>query len=79
MLAPDAGISESAAEFQAWLGEVTVAETVPHLLRFMEEGGTLITIGTSTSVRRATRTASMKSRPSRAASTASIVHSAGSS
>jgi hypothetical protein len=39
-------------EFRAWLGEVTVAETVPHLLRFMEEGGTLIAIGTSTSMAR---------------------------
>lgn len=39
-------------EFQAWLGEVTVAETVPHLLRFVEEGGTLITVGNSTSMAR---------------------------
>jgi hypothetical protein len=37
-------------EFQGWLGEVTVAETVPHLMRFMEEGGTIVTIGTSTSL-----------------------------
>ncbi|MEJ2203996.1 MAG: M14 family metallopeptidase [Gemmatimonadota bacterium] len=37
-------------EFRAWLGEVTVAETVPHLLRFMEEGGTVIAIGTSTAL-----------------------------
>lgn len=37
-------------EFRSWLGRVTVAETVPHLLRFMEEGGTIITIGTSTAM-----------------------------
>jgi len=34
-------------DYQAWLGDVTVAETVPHLLQFMEEGGTVIAIGSS--------------------------------
>ncbi|HWP01832.1 MAG TPA: peptidase, partial [Gemmatimonadaceae bacterium] len=32
------------------LGRVTVQTTVPHLKRFLEEGGTIITIGTSTSL-----------------------------
>ncbi len=37
-------------EYRAWLGSVTVKETVPHLLRFLEEGGTIITVGSSTSM-----------------------------
>lgn len=37
-------------EYQSWLGEVTVQETVPQLLEFMEEGGTIIAIGSSTSM-----------------------------
>ena len=31
-----------------WLGRVTVAKTVPHLLEFVEQGGTLLAIGSST-------------------------------
>ncbi|HEY3380756.1 MAG TPA: M14 metallopeptidase family protein [Vicinamibacterales bacterium] len=38
------------AEFTGWVGNVTVAKTVPQLKKFVEEGGTLITIGTSTIV-----------------------------
>ena len=34
-------------EYRDRLGSVTTAETVPHLLRFMEDGGTIITIGSS--------------------------------
>jgi hypothetical protein len=34
-------------EFRGWLGDVTVSETVPQLLRFMEEGGTIMAIGSS--------------------------------
>jgi hypothetical protein len=34
-------------EYKAWLGDVTVAETVPQLLQFMEDGGTVIAIGSS--------------------------------
>lgn len=34
-------------EYQAWLGKVTVAGTVPRLVEFMEEGGTVIAIGSS--------------------------------
>jgi hypothetical protein len=37
------------AEFREQLGRVT-AQTIPHLKRFMEEGGTVITIGTSTNI-----------------------------
>ena len=32
------------------LGEITVDKTVPNLLRFMKEGGTVLTIGSSTSL-----------------------------
>lgn len=35
------------AEYRDRLGAVTVEETVPHLLRFLEEGGTIITMGSS--------------------------------
>ncbi len=37
-------------EFRSWLGRVTVSETVPHLLQFMEQGGTIVAIGSSTSI-----------------------------
>jgi hypothetical protein len=36
--------------YREWLGRVTVAETVPHLLEFLEEGGTIVAIGTSTAM-----------------------------
>jgi hypothetical protein len=39
-------------EFRARLGAVTVARTVPQLAAFVEAGGTLIAIGTSTSIAR---------------------------
>lgn len=35
------------AEYRERLGAITVEETVPHLLRFLEEGGTIITVGSS--------------------------------
>ena len=38
------------AEFQNQVGSVTVDRTVPQLKRFMEEGGTVITIGSSTNL-----------------------------
>jgi hypothetical protein len=38
------------AEYQAWLGSVTLKETVPQLLRFLEEGGTIIAVGSSTAM-----------------------------
>ena len=38
------------AEFQNQIGSVTVDRTVPQLKRFMEEGGTVITIGSSTNL-----------------------------
>src|SRR5207342_1111500 len=37
------------AEFRGWLGRVTVAKTVPELRKFVENGGTILTIGSSTS------------------------------
>ena len=39
-------------EYQDWLGEVTVEHTVPRLVEFMQEGGTIITIGSSISMAR---------------------------
>jgi hypothetical protein len=43
---PDA--SSVPAEFRGWLGNVTVEKTVPQLKSFLEQGGTVITIGGST-------------------------------
>ena len=36
------------AEFRGWLGRVTVAKTVPELKKFVDNGGTILTIGSST-------------------------------
>jgi hypothetical protein len=38
------------AEFRDWLGRVTVSRTVPELKKFVEAGGTLLTIGSSTAM-----------------------------
>jgi hypothetical protein len=38
------------AEFRGWLGRLTVAKTVPELKKFVENGGTILTIGSSTSL-----------------------------
>jgi len=38
------------AEFRGWLGRVSVARTVPELKRFAENGGTILTIGSSTAL-----------------------------
>jgi hypothetical protein len=38
------------AEFRDRLGSVTVAKTVPELRKFLEAGGTILTIGTSTAM-----------------------------
>jgi hypothetical protein len=38
------------AEFHDWLGRVSLSRTVPELRRFVEDGGRLIAIGSSTSV-----------------------------
>jgi hypothetical protein len=38
------------AEFRAWLGRVSVAKTVPELKKFVENGGTVLTIGSSTAL-----------------------------
>jgi len=40
------------ADFRGWLGRVTVAKTVPELKKFVENGGTVLTIGSSTSLGR---------------------------
>ncbi len=36
------------AEFRNWLGRVTVSKTVPELKKFVDNGGTIVTIGSST-------------------------------
>jgi len=38
------------AEYRDWLGSITSDKTIPQLLAFMEEGGTIITIGSSTNL-----------------------------
>jgi hypothetical protein len=38
------------AEFRGWLGRVTVSKTVPELKKFVENGGTILTIGSSTAL-----------------------------
>lgn len=38
------------AEYQATLGQVTAERTIPNLLNFVERGGTLLAIGSSTSI-----------------------------
>ncbi|MBZ5631663.1 MAG: peptidase [Acidobacteriia bacterium] len=38
------------AEYRAWLGRITEEKTVPQLKQFVEGGGSLVTIGSSTSL-----------------------------
>ena len=38
------------AEFRGWLGRITADKTIPHLKKFLEDGGTIITIGSSTNL-----------------------------
>src|SRR5262245_34617170 len=38
------------SEYRDWLGSVTIARTVPELRKFVEAGGTLLAIGSSTSI-----------------------------
>jgi Zinc carboxypeptidase len=44
------GAASIPAEFRDWLGSVSVSRTVPELRKFAEAGGTLLTIGSSTSI-----------------------------
>jgi hypothetical protein len=37
-------------EFQPWVGRVTIAKSVPMLKKFLEAGGNIVTIGTSTNL-----------------------------
>ena len=37
-------------EYRAWLGSISVAKTVPQLQKFMEAGGAILTVGTSTNL-----------------------------
>lgn len=43
---------EIPAAYRPWLGQVTAATTIPQLRRFVEEGGTLLAIGSSTAIAR---------------------------
>jgi hypothetical protein len=38
------------AEYRGWLGRITEEKTIPQLKRFVESGGSIVTIGSSTSV-----------------------------
>ncbi|HEV2689853.1 MAG TPA: M14 family metallopeptidase, partial [Bryobacteraceae bacterium] len=38
------------AEFRGWLGRITADKTIPQLKRFAESGGSILTIGSSTSM-----------------------------
>jgi len=37
-------------EFRGWLGRVTPEKTIPQLKKFLEDGGTIITVGSSTAL-----------------------------
>jgi hypothetical protein len=37
-------------QYRGWLGRLTVEKSVPHLKKFLEDGGTIVTIGSSTSL-----------------------------
>ena len=43
---------EVPAQYRPWLGRVTAEKTVPQLRTFLEQGGTVITVGTSTALAR---------------------------
>jgi len=45
---PDA--SAIPAEFRGWLGSISMDKSVPQLKKFMEEGGALLALGSSTSI-----------------------------
>jgi len=38
------------AEFRTWTGKITADKSVPQLKKFMEDGGSVVTIGTSTNL-----------------------------
>ncbi len=38
------------AEFRPWLGAITPEKTIPELQKFVEDGGTLLAVGSSTSI-----------------------------
>ncbi len=37
-------------EYRSWLGKITAEKSIPQLKKFMEQGGTVVTIGTSTNL-----------------------------
>lgn len=39
-----------AAEFRPWIGKITAEKSIPQLKKFMESGGSIVTIGTSTNL-----------------------------
>lgn len=46
----DPSPDEIPEEFRGWLGNVTANKTVPNLKAFLEAGGTILTVGTSTNL-----------------------------
>ncbi|GAB3491826.1 M14 family metallopeptidase [Spirosoma knui] len=41
---------ELPAEYRTWLGKITAEKSIPQLKKFMEEGGSVVTIGSSTNL-----------------------------
>ncbi len=35
------------AQYRSWLGQITSGKSIPQLKKFVDEGGTIITMGTS--------------------------------
>jgi hypothetical protein len=46
----DPKASEVAAEFRPWLGSITAEKSIPALKKFMEAGGSIVTVGSSTAL-----------------------------
>jgi hypothetical protein len=50
LLGSEAKPENTPAEYRPWLGKITADKSIPQLKAFMETGGTVITIGTSTNL-----------------------------
>jgi len=43
-------VADVPAQYREWMGSITAAKTIPQLKKFVEEGGTVIALGTSASL-----------------------------
>lgn len=43
-------VEEIPAEYRPWMGRITADKSIPQLKKFMEEGGSIVTIGSSTNL-----------------------------